>query len=66
MKLFNFQYPKQKSDFSTYCGRIVFHLLRKVVEKKYPEVLRILVPPETLIPQAISAQLERHCSCLNE
>ena len=49
MKLFNFQHPKQKIYLGTYCGRTVFHLLRKLVGNQYPDVLRILVPPEILV-----------------
>ena len=48
MKLFNFQRPKEKSDFGTYFGRTVFHLLIKLVGNQYPEFLRILVVPEIL------------------
>ena len=66
MKLFNFQHPKQKSDLGTYCGRTVFHLLRKLVGNQYLEVLRILVPPEILVRLAIFAQFERHCLCSTE
>ena len=61
MKFFNFQHPKQKIYLGTYFGRTVFHLLRKLVGNQYPDVLRILVPPEILVPLEISAQFERHC-----
>ena len=66
MKLFNLKHLKQKSDFGTYYGRTVFHLLRKLAGNKYPEVLRILVAPEILVPLAISAQFERHRLCLTQ
>ena len=66
MKVFNFHDPTQKSDFGTYCGRIVFDLLEKSEEKQYLEVVTILVPPEILVPVAISAQFERHCLCSTE
>ena len=60
MKLFNFQHLKEKTIFGIYCGRTVFHLLRKVVGNQYPEVLRISVSPEILVPLGIFAQFERH------
>ena len=56
MKVLNFQGPTHKSDFCTSCGTIVFHLLKKPVGNQYLEVLRILVPPEILVPLQISAQ----------
>ena len=56
MKVFNFQDPKQKTDFGTSRGRTVFRLLKKPVGNQYPYVLRILVPPEILVPVEISAQ----------
>ena len=55
MKVFNFQDPTHKTDFGTYCGRAVFHLLEKPTGNQYPEVLRILVPAEILLPIVISA-----------
>ena len=36
----------------------MFHLLKKPVGNQYLEVLRILVPPEILVPLQISAILE--------
>ena len=54
--MFNFQDPKQKTDFGTSRGRTVFRLLKKPVGNQYPYVLRILVPPEILVPVEISAQ----------
>ena len=54
MKVLNFQGPTHKSDICTSCGTIVFHLL--TVGNQYLEVLRILVPPEILVPLQISAQ----------
>ena len=63
MKLFNFQYPLKKSDFGTYCGKTVFYFLTKLVGNQYPELLTILVPPEILVPLAISVQFERHYLC---
>ena len=59
MKLFNFQHPKRKSDFGTYFGRTVFHLLIKLVRNQYPEFLKILVLPEILVPLAITAEFEK-------
>ena len=56
MKLRNFQHRAQKSDFGTCFRRAVFHLLTKLVGNQNPEVLRILVPPDTLVPLAITAQ----------
>ena len=50
MKVFNFQDPTHKTDFSTSHGRTVFHLLKKLVGNQYLKVLRILVPPEILVP----------------
>ena len=60
MKVFNFQDPTHKTDFGTCSGRAVFHLLKKPVGNQYLKVLRILVPPEILIPLEISAQFEMH------
>ena len=59
MKLCNFQHLAQKSDFGTCFRRTVFHLLTKLVGNQNPEVLRILVPAEILVPLAISAQFEK-------
>ena len=58
--MFNFQDSTQKTDFATSRERTDFHLLKKPVGKQYPEVLRILVPPEILVPLEISAQFVKH------
>ena len=58
--MFNFQDSTHKTDFGTSRGRKDFHLLKKPVGKQDPEVLRILVPPEILVPLEISAQFETH------
>ena len=58
--MFNFQDSTHKTDFGTSRGRKDFHLLKTSVGKQYPEVLRILVPPEILFPLEISAQFETH------
>ena len=47
--MFNFQDPTHNTDFGTSHGRRVFHLLKKPVGNQYPDV-RILVPPEILVP----------------
>ena len=47
--------PTQKTDFGTSHGRTVFHLLKKPVGNQCLKVLRILVPPEILVPLEISA-----------
>ena len=60
MKVFNLQDSTHKNEFGTSRGRTVFHLLKKPVGNQYLKVLRILVPPEILIPLEISAQFERH------
>ena len=39
----------------------MFRLLRKLVGNQYLEVVRIIVPPEILVPPDISAQFERNC-----
>ena len=38
----------------------MFHLLKNPVGNQYIEALRILVPPEILVPAEISAQFERY------
>ena len=38
----------------------MYDLQKKPVGNQYLEILRILVPPEILVPIAISAQFERH------
>ena len=58
--MFNFQDSTHKTDFGTSRGRKDFHLLKKPVGKQDPEVLRILVPREILVPLEISAQFETH------
>ena len=63
VKLFNFEDPTHTSDFGTYCGRTAFHLLKKLVQNQYLEVVTILFPPEMVVPLAISAKLERNCKC---
>ena len=45
------------SDFGAYCGRTLFHLLKKLVGSQYLEFLRILVPPEVLIQWSVSAKI---------
>ena len=60
MKVINFQDPIHKTDFGTSHGRTVFNLLKKPVGSQYLKVVRILVPPEVLVPLEISAQFERH------
>ena len=61
VKVFNFQGLKQKSDFDTSSEKRVFHFLKEPVANQYLEVLRILVPPEILVPLEICAQFERYC-----
>ena len=51
--MFNFQDPIHKTDFGTSHGRTVFHLLKELVGNQYLKVLRILVPPEILVPRKI-------------
>ena len=60
MKVFNFQDLTHKTDFGTSHGRTVFHLLTKRVGNQYLEILRILAPPDILVPLEISAQFEKH------
>ena len=60
VKVFNFQDSKHKTDFGTSRGRTDFHLLKEPVGKQYPEVLRILVPLDILVPLEISAQFVKH------
>ena len=50
MKVFNFQELQQRTDINTSGGRIVPHLLKKPVGNQYLEVLKVLVPPESLVP----------------
>ena len=50
MEVLNVQDPTQETDFGTSRGRKVFHFLKRIVRNKYPKVLRILVPPEILVP----------------
>ena len=66
MEVFNVQDPTQETDFGTSRGRKVFHFLERPVRNQYPKVLRILVPPEILVPLEISSQFERHSLCLTE
>ena len=61
MKVFKFQDHTHKSDCATCCERTVFDLLKKPVGKQDLKLLRILVPPEILVPIVISAQFERRC-----
>ena len=35
VKLFDFQDPRHKSDFSTYSGRAIFQLLKSLVGNQY-------------------------------
>ena len=60
MKVFNFEGPTYNTEFGTYCGRTVFHLLKKPVGNQYLDALRIFVPTEDLIPLEISEKFERH------
>ena len=64
--MLNLQDPTHKTDFGTSCRRTVFHLLKNPVGNQYIEALRILVPPEILVPVEISAQFERHYLCSTE
>ena len=57
MKVFNFKGPTHNTEFGTYCGRTVFHLLKKPVGNQYLDVLRIFVPTEVLIPLEILRNL---------
>ena len=50
MKVFNFQELQQRTDINTSGGRIVPQLLKKPVGNQYLEVLKVLVPPESLVP----------------
>ena len=50
MKVFNFQEPQQRTDIHTSGGRKVSHLLKRPVGNQYLEVLKVLVPPESLVP----------------
>ena len=64
--MFNFHDPTHKTDFGTSRGRRVFHLLKKPLGNQYPEVLRILVTPEILVPLEISVQFQKHSVCSTE
>ena len=66
MKVFNFEGPTYNTEFGTYCGRKVFHLLKKPVGNQYLDALRIFVPTEVLIPLEISEKFERHYLCSRE
>ena len=63
MKVFNFQELQQRTDINTSGGRIVPQLLKKPVGNQYLEVLKVLVPPESLVPLLICAQFERDYLC---
>ena len=47
--MFHSQEPTHKSLFGTSSAEIVFRFLKKPVGNQYPEVLRILVPPQILV-----------------
>ena len=49
MKVFNFEDARHLTNFGTFRGRRVLHLPKKPEGNQYPEVLRILVPPEILV-----------------
>ena len=61
--MFNFQDPTHNSACATYCERTVLDLLKKPVGNQYLGAVRILVPPEILVPTAISAQFQRCYLC---
>ena len=57
MKVFNFQDPTHNTDFARSRGTTVFHFLKKLVRNQYLKDLRILVPPEILVPSKFVCNL---------
>ena len=54
--MINFQDPTLKGDYGNYQGRTVFHLPEKPVGNQYLKFLRILVPPQILVPLPVSVK----------
>ena len=54
--MFDSQDSTHKTEFGTSRGKIVLHLLENPVGNQFLKVLRILVPPEILVPLEISAR----------
>ena len=54
--MFDSEDSTHKTEFGTSRGKIVLHLLENPVGNQFLKVLRILVPPEILVPLEICAR----------
>ena len=57
MKLIYLQDPTLLGDFDKCGGKTVFHLSDNLVGNQYLEIVRILVPPQILVPLPVSAKI---------